>query len=358
MPIRALRIAQVAPPWLAVPPKGYGGIEWVVALLADGLAERGHDVTLFAPGDSITKAKLDPSFPQAPGPRFIDSIWHDAMHALHAFRDPSRFDLFHIHTPYAALAAGSASGLPVVHTVHGLLIPRMVQLYEACGEQVSFVAISQSQREHAPHLPYAGVVYNGIDVEAYPFRAQKDEFLLFVGRAAPEKGALRAVLAARAAGMPLVVVVKVATPEEERHWAHEVRPALAEGTTVLGEISFDEKADLLSRAKAVLFPIDWDEPFGLVMAEAMACGTPVIATPRGAVPEVMADGRTGFIVPVETYPEAAREALGRLDEIDPLLCREWVTERFSKDAMVRGYERAYEVALGADSRSARLAAEG
>ena len=169
--------------------------------------------------------------------------------------------------------------------------------------------------------------------------------MLFLGRAAPEKGALRAVLAARAAGARLVAAVKVADPAEKEHWEREVLPNMPEDATVLGEVTIEEKMDLLSRARAVLFPIDWDEPFGLVMTEAMACGTPVIATPRGSVPEVVADGRTGFIVSVESYPEEAAAALKRLDEIDPAACRAWVEEKFSKEAMVAGYERAYELAV-------------
>jgi glycosyltransferase involved in cell wall biosynthesis len=344
-----MRIAQVAPPWLAVPPKGYGGIEWVVALLADGLAERQHDVTLFATGDSTTKASLDYVFEQAPGSKLINSIWHDCVHALHAFRDPSRFDVFHVHPPWTALALGASCGRPTVHTLHGSFNAEMRRLYAMLSDKVWFVAISQAQRDHMPDLNYAGVVYNGVDVATYPFRREKDDFLLFLGRAAPEKGALRAVMAAREAGSRLVMAVKVADPVEEEHWERDVLPALPPDATVLGEIAIEEKLDLLSRARAVLFPIDWDEPFGLVMTEAMACGTPVIATPRGSVPEVVADGETGFIVSVENYPQEAAAALSRLDRIDPQACRERVERLFSKEAMVAGYERVFERAVGSGS---------
>ena len=340
-----MRIAQVSPPWLAVPPKGYGGIEWVVALLADGLTESGHDVTLFATGDSTTKAKLEFVFAQAPGPAAINDIWHDSVQTMYSLRDPDAFDVFHLHSPFSALAAGAVLGRPVVHTLHGSFTPHMRLLYEQVKDRAWYVAISQAQRDHMPELNYAGVVYNGIDVPAYPLRKEKDDYVLFLGRAAPEKGALRAVLAARAAGARLVAAVKVADPAEKEHWEREVLPNMPEDATVLGEVTIEEKMDLLSRARAVLFPIDWDEPFGLVMTEAMACGTPVIATPRGSVPEVVADGRTGFIVSVESYPEEAAAALKRLDEIDPAACRAWVEERFSKEAMVGGYERAYELAV-------------
>jgi glycosyltransferase involved in cell wall biosynthesis len=340
-----MRIAQVAPPWLAVPPKGYGGIEWVVALLADGLADRDHEVTLFGTGDSATKAKLEYVFERAPGPKLINDIWHDTVHTLFAFRDPGRFDLLHVHTPFSALAAGAVAGRPVVHTLHGSFSPEMKRLYSLIPDQVVFVAISEAQRTHMPELNYGGVVYNGIDVDAYPLRTDKDDFVLFLGRGAPEKGALRAVLAAREAGMRLVLAVKLAHPVEEEHWAREVLPELPPDAQVLGEITLAEKVDLLSRARAVLFPIDWDEPFGLVMTEAMACGTPVIATPRGSVPEVVADGETGFVVSVDGYPAEAAAVLRRLDQIDPAACRARVESLFSKRAMVEGYERLFERAV-------------
>jgi glycosyltransferase involved in cell wall biosynthesis len=342
-----VRIAEIAPPWLAIPPRGYGGIEWVVSLLADGLAERGHDVTLVATGDSRTRATLEAFFAEAPGTGFVNSIWHDAVHALFAFRGPDRFDVFHVHTPYSALAAGAALGRPLVHTLHGSFTEEMRALYTLVGDRARYVAISEAQRSHMPELPYAGVVYNGVDLERYPFRETKEDFVLFLGRAAPEKGARRAVLAARAAGTPLVLAVKTADQAEEEHWERDVRTLLEPGDVVLGEITFEEKVDLLSRARAVLFPIDWDEPFGLVMTEAMACGTPVIATPRGSVPEVVAAGRTGFVVPVEDYPDRAAEALGRIDDIDAAACREWVAERFSKEAMVEGYERVFDRVVAA-----------
>lgn len=349
--MRALRIAEVAPPWLAVPPKGYGGIEWVVSLLADGLTERGHDVTLFATGDSVTSAKLRAVLPVAPGPRSINDVWLDTVHTLLAFRDPPAFDVFHVHSPWSALAAGAQSGRPVVHTLHGSFTPEMRQLYGMLGDRVTFVAISRAQRDHMPELNYGGVVYNGVDVERYPFREDKDDFVLFLGRAAPAKGAGRAVRAAVAAGVRLVIAAKVAHPEEEEHWRNEVLPIMPAGATVLGEVTLAEKLDLLSRARALLFPIDWDEPFGLVMTEAMACGTPVIATPRGSVPEVVADGETGFVVPVAAYPDGAADALRRLGEIDPSACRRRVEELFSKRAMVDGYERVFEAAAGSGGRA-------
>jgi glycosyltransferase involved in cell wall biosynthesis len=233
-----------------------------------------------------------------------------------------------------------------VYTLHGSFTDEMRRIYQEVGDRVWFVAISEAQRALMPSLRYAGVVYNGVDLPAYPFRPaeQKDDFVLFLGRAAPEKGVLRAVRAAREAGQRLVCAVKVAEPTEHEHWEREVLPEMPADATVLGEITMEEKVDLLSRARAVLFPIDWDEPFGLVMTEAMACGTPVIATPRGSVPEVVADGETGFIVSVENYPQEAAAALKRLGEIVSAACRARVDRLFSKDAMVAGYERVYRLA--------------
>ena len=336
-----MRIAEVAPPWLAVPPKGYGGIEWVVALAADGLVERGHDVTLFATGDSVTKADLEYVYEVAPGPASINDPVLDTTHTLLAFEDPSRFDVFHVHSPFAALAAGIACGVPAVHTLHGSFTPDMKELFGRVRDGASFVAISESQKSGMPELNYGGVVYNGIDTSLYEVRRDKEDFLLFLGRAAPEKGLRRAVETARLTGDRLICAIKVANEGEFEEW-EEVQRVLPEGVEVLQEIPQGRKSALLSAAKAVLFPIDWAEPFGLVMTEAMASGTPVIATPRGSVPEVIADGETGFIVSVENYAEEAADRLQRLGEIDAAACRERVVRLFSKEAMVVGYERVFE----------------
>ena len=340
--MKPMRIAQVSPPWVAVPPAGYGGIEWVVSLLADGLAERGHDVTLFATGDSRTKAKLEFIFEEAPGPNYINAIWHDTVHQLFVHQDTSRFDLLHEHSYWAGMVAALTGDRPVVHTLHRDFTDEMRAIYSLIADRVWFVAISDNQRSMMPELRYAGVVHNGIDLDVYPLREEKEDFLLFLGRTHPNKGPVRAIRAARAAGMPLVMAVKVAERVEREHWEQDVEPILPDGTVVLSEIPHEQKVDLLGKARAVLFPIDWEEPFGLVMTEAMACGTPVIATPRGAVPEVVVDGETGFIVPVEGYAEAAAEALLRLGEIDPKACRRHVEERFSAEVMVSGYEAVYE----------------
>jgi glycosyltransferase involved in cell wall biosynthesis len=341
-----MRIAQICPPWLAVPPKGYGGIEWVVALLADGLAEAGHDVTLFATGDSTTLAKLEYAYERATGSSTINDIVLDTTQTLFSLRDArERFDVLHVHTPFSALAAAVETGVPTVHTLHGSFVPEMKRLYSFVADRAWFVAISQAQRRFNEDLRYGGVVYNGIDMSVYSLQHEKEDFVLFLGRAAPEKGWRRAIDAARLAGERLVSAVKIAHPREEEEWEENVKPVLPSDFEVMGEISQEEKVDLLRRAKAVLFPIDWPEPFGLVMTEAMACGTPVIATPRGSVPEIVEDGVTGWIVDVEDYPARAAERLERLSEIEPERCRERVQRLFSKEAMVAGYEGVFERAM-------------
>jgi glycosyltransferase involved in cell wall biosynthesis len=341
-----MRIAQVCPPWLAVPPKGYGGIEWVVALLADGLAEAGHEVTLFATGDSRTKATLEYVFERAPGSKFINDITLDTTHTLFALKDArERFDVLHVHSPFSALAAAVETGVPTVHTLHGSFTDEMNRLYGYVADRAWFVAISKAQQGFNGSLRYAGVVYNGIDMDLYKLREDKEDFILFLGRAAPEKGWRRAIEAARESGERLVSAVKIAHETEEEEWETNIKPILPPDAEVMGEITQEEKVDLLQRAKAVLFPIDWPEPFGLVMTEAMACGTPVIATPRGSVPEVILDGQTGWIVSVENYAREAAERLRHLSEIDPAACRERVQALFSKEAMVAGYEDAFRTAM-------------
>ena len=341
-----MRIAQLCPPWLAVPPKGYGGIEWVVALLADGLVEAGHEVTLFATGDSQTTANLEYVFEEAPGSKAINDIVLDTTHTLFSLRDArERFDVLHLHSPFSALAAAVETGMPTVHTLHGSFTPEIARLYSFVADRAWFVAISEAQKRFNESLRYAGVVYNGIDMDFYALQEEKEDFVLFLGRAAPEKGWLQAIETAKVAGQHLVSAVKIAHWSEEEEWEQRIKPALPSDFEVMGEITQEEKVDLLRRAKAVLFPIDWPEPFGLVMTEAMACGTPVIGTPRGSVPEVIADGETGWIVDVEDYVQQAAERLGRLSEIDPRVCRDRVQRLFSKEAMVAGYERVFERAI-------------
>jgi glycosyltransferase involved in cell wall biosynthesis len=333
-----LKIAQIAPPWIAVPPPGYGGIEWVVALLADELAARGHDVTLFASGGSITKAKLDSVFDPAPGSTKIGDTYLEVLHASNAYARADEFDVIHDHSGMVGLAIAARAGIRVFHTVHGPLVPDALRWYRMVSGRVDFVAISDSQKKPGLDLSWAGRVYNGIPVERYPFRTDKEDFLLFVGRVNREKGPEIAVEVAKRAGARLVMAVAIKESFEREYWDVNVAPILSGKEEILGEISIDEKADLMARARAVLFPIQWEEPFGLVMAEANACGTPVLAFPRGAAPEVVADGETGFLC---TDVDEMVAAVARADEIDPHACRARVEKMFSAQAMTSGYEELY-----------------
>jgi glycosyltransferase involved in cell wall biosynthesis len=341
-----VRIALIAPPWYAVPPSGYGGIEWVVALLADGLADRGHDVTLFAAPGSRTKARLVSPLDEQPPPAAIGDPWYEASHAVSAYEEGDRFDILHDHSGPVGASIGAFCGLPTVHTLHGPFVGQTAMLYRRIARRLWFVAISESQRSLAPaDLRWAGVVYNCIPLDDYPYREDKEDYLFFLGRADEEKAPHLAIEAARLAGRRLVMCVTRKNERERRYWAEMVEPLLGDDVEVHGEVGPEQKADLLVRAAALLFPIQWQEPFGLVMTEAMACGTPVLAWRNGSVPEVVEDGVTGFVV--DSVEDLAR-AVGRVGELDPLAMRARVQERFSPAAMVAGYERAYERVLAGE----------
>jgi len=244
------------------------------------------------------------------------------------------------------VSVGALSDCPTIHTLHGPFTEQTLMLYRRVARQHWFVAISESQRSMAPpDLRWAGVVYNGILMDRYPLREDKDDFLFFLGRADEEKAPHLAIEAARRAGRRLVMCVTTKNERERSYWAANVEPILGDDVEVHGECPNDQKTDLLARAAALLFPIQWDEPFGLVMTEAMACGTPVVAWRNGSVPEVVADGETGFIV--ESVDEMAA-AVERVGDLDPRVMRSRVEQHFSAAAMITGYERAYERALAGE----------
>ena len=345
-----MRIALIAPPWYTIPPSGYGGIEWVVALLADGLTDRGHDVTLFAAPGSDTRARLVSPLHEEPPSDAIGDPWYEASHIVSVYEHGDEFDILHDHTGPVGVSVGALSDCPTIHTLHGPFTEQTLMLYRRVARQHWFVAISESQRSMAPpDLRWAGVVYNGILMDRYPLREDKDDFLFFLGRADEEKAPHLAIEAARRAGRRLVMCVTTKNERERSYWAANVEPILGDDVEVHGECPNDQKTDLLARAAALLFPIQWDEPFGLVMTEAMACGTPVVAWRNGSVPEVVADGETGFIV---SSVEEMAAAVDRVGELDPHVMRARVKELFSAAAMITGYERAYERAL-AGERSTR-----
>jgi len=350
-----VRIGVLAPPWIPIPPDRYGGIESVVALLARGLADAGHDVTLVAaPGSRVQGVRT--MAPLARLPAQIGLARDEWLHTLRGTAELGDAEVVIDHSgPLGALLVASA-GRTVLHVMHGPLGPHEVEVYEAVAARAAnlrLVAISHSQQAPAPHLPYAGVCHNGLDLEDVPFRDDKEEYLAFLGRMSPEKGAAEAIAIARAAGLPLHIGAKCREPAEQEYFAREVEPHLGPDARWLGELNPHEKYALLAGARALVFPISWSEPFGLVAIEAMACGTPVLATRFGAVPEVVDEGRTGF---VRAQPEELARAADRLDEIDPAECRLHVARRFSAQAMVGRYERLAVAEVQARMREDRLAA--
>jgi glycosyltransferase involved in cell wall biosynthesis len=340
-----MKIALLAPVWFPVPPTGYGGIEWVVSLLADGLADAGHDVTLFASGDSRTKAELSFIYEIAPS-HDIGRSQVEIRHALACFERAAEFDVIHDHSgPPAAVIAGAVA-TPTLHTVHGPLLGEPGDLYAQIARvapTTRLVSLSMNQRAPHPELPWLANIPNALDFSVYPAEPRHGDYLLFLGRMSPEKGAHRAIAVAVEAGLPLKIAGKRREPAEQQYFHEFVQPHLREGRIeYLGEVTHGEKVELLQNARATLFPIDWEEPFGLVMIESMACGTPVIATRRGSVPEVVEEGRTGVIVDDYTQMAAAVEAA---DALDPNDLRRAAEERFSRERMVDAYVAAYEDAI-------------
>jgi glycosyltransferase involved in cell wall biosynthesis len=336
-----MRIAMLAPAWFAVPPTRYGGIEWVVSILADGLVERGHEVTLFAAGESQTKAHLVTSYDEAPSYRIGMSL-PDLHHALTCLERGEEFDLVHDHSGPLAAALGGAIRVPFCHTVHGPLTGEPGAVYSQIGAvcpSVRLISLSQNQRSPLPGLNWLATVHNAIDLDSYPFDAGDDGYLLFLGRMSPDKGAHNAVRIAQAAGLPLRLAGKMHDAEERDHFDHHVRPHLGGDIEYLGEVTHDEKVALLQRARLTLFPIQWPEPFGLVMVESMACGTPVLATRQGAVPEVVWDGVSGA---VEDTVDGLIERLPETAALDRERVRADAESRFSASRMVEEYERAYQ----------------
>jgi glycosyltransferase involved in cell wall biosynthesis len=336
-----MRVGILSPVWFPVPPTGYGGIEWIVALLADGLVDAGHDVTLFASGDSSTKATLVSVYPTAPSEQ-IGTTLTELHHALACYERGGDFDVINDHSGLPGAALAGTVKTPVLHTVHGPLDGEAGPIYEQIAHvvpQLGLISLSLNQRKPKPDLPWVANCPNALDLAAYPVHPHRGDYLLFLGRLSHDKGAHRAIEVAKETGLPLKIAGKMREPLEKQYFEELVRPNLGWGIEYLGEVPHEEKVDLIQNAWATLFPIDWEEPFGLVMIESMACGTPVIATRRGAVPEVIEHGRSGIIVDSHREMAAAVEAA---DRIDPLECRRYVEERFSRERMVADYVAVYE----------------
>jgi glycosyltransferase involved in cell wall biosynthesis len=339
---RPLRIAQVAPLDESVPPRLYGGTERVVSYLTEELVRLGHAVTLFASGDSRTSARLEPMCERAVrlDPRGPAGT---ALHVLmleRVFTRAAEFDVIHLHTDSLALPLARRQRTPCLLTLHGRL--DMVGLPEVFAEfsEMPLASISYAQRQAIPHANWIANVHHGLPLDQYVFVPNPQRYLAFLGRVSPEKRVDDAIEIARRAGLPLKIAAKV-DPRDAEYFARTIEPLLATpGVEFLGEIGDSDKGAFLGNAAAMLFPIDWPEPFGLVMIESMACGTPVIAYRRGSVPEVIDEGVTGFIV---EGVEQAAAAVGAALRADRRRCRETVERRFSAARMAEDYCDIYRL---------------
>jgi glycosyltransferase involved in cell wall biosynthesis len=334
-----MRIAQVAPLSFSVPPKLYGGIERVVSYLTEELVQQGHEVTLFASGDSETSAKLVGVCPQAlfqiENYEKRQSYYVRMMELV--FEDVSRFDVIHFHTESLQVSWLRQHPCPSVTTLHGELGVGLKPLLDQCN--LPLVSISDSQRRPIPKANWQATIYHGLPRDLYTFRKGRGDYLAFIGRASPEKRLDRAIHIARRAEMKLKVAVKI-NPKDQ-HFKQNIEPLLDKARDLvefIGEVGGREKDEFLGNAYALLFPIGWAEPFGLVMIESLACGTPVIAWRSGAVPEVIDDGSTGFIV--ESVEEAA-QAVGRIADLSRQTCRQVFEDRFDAACMTRKYVEVY-----------------
>lgn len=336
-----MRIAQVAPLFESVPPMLYGGTERVVSYLTEELVRQGHEVTLFASGDSRTTARLVAGCPRAlwqePGCR--ETLPHHVRLVELVAREAHRFDVIHFHLDYVHFPVVGRLPCPTVTTLHGRLHPPDQEAFFDAYPDVPLVSISDDQRQPIPWANWQATVYHGLPLDLHTPRESPGSYLAFLGRISPEKGLESAVEIARQAGMRLRVAAKI-YPEEQAYYEREIAPLLRASPWVefVGEVGGPTKDAFLGGAFALLFPIDWAEPFGLVMIEAMACGTPVVAFRRGSVPEVMADGLTGFVV--ANVPEAV-EAVGRVPGLSRRICRQVFALRFGADRMARDYQAIY-----------------
>jgi glycosyltransferase involved in cell wall biosynthesis len=347
-----LRVAVLAPPWFAVPPRRYGGTEAVVSLLVDGLVRRRHEVTLFASGDSRTQANLVSTFAESRSDD-LGLTQPELLHALGCIHDAHAFDVVSDHTGVLGLVLSNLTSTPFVNTVHGTLAGEAGVLYRRVCEvtpSASLVSLTESHRSTARDLPWTATIPNAIALEDHPCRESRGgDYLFWLGRMSADKGPVTAIEVARASGMPLLLAGKVRGAAEQKYFEEEVEPLLGGGIDYVGEIDLHERVRLLHGARALVNPLAWDEPFGLVMVEAIACGVPVIATPRGSVPEIVVDGLTGWIA---TTVEEMVAAVERCAEIDPRECRAVAERHYSPERMVGDYVDAFRHVIERSGRSA------
>lgn len=375
-----MKIALLAPPYLPVPPPGYGGTERIVNQLTEGLVKRGHDVTLFAAGDSTTSAKLVPIVPKALGN--TGTLKDHALIPMAAYTEcfsrADEFEVIHNHAQYYGVILADLVKTPVVHTLHGTIaegeVPEEKRRTLRQFADHHFVSISNDQRRGIPELNWVATVYNGTPVETYPFvedpnrvlekdqlpptpslarRGRYSGYLLWFGRITPKKGLIESIQAARKVGLPLKIA-GVVDPIDQEFFERDVQPLLSgPDITLIGEVTKEKKMELYGHALATMYPISWHEPFGLVMTESMACGTPVVAYRRGSVPEIVADGETGYVVDPTKGIDGLADALQSLISLSSETykkmrrdSRKWVEDRFAVERMVGGYEEVYKKVVG------------
>jgi glycosyltransferase involved in cell wall biosynthesis len=338
---RPLRVGLVAPPWLSVPPKGYGGTESVIDALARGLQAAGHEVLLFATGDSTCPVPRRWHFEGPSSP--MGNTFAELTQVRSAYRTLAGCDVIHDHTLAGAVwAAGFGPAVPVVVTNHGEFNDDLRGLFRDLARSADIVAISEVQRRTAQGVPVCAVIHHGVEASRFTVGAGGGGYLAFVGRMHPDKGIHRAIEIARRAGMPLRIAAKMREPLEQEYFRDRVQPLLGTEVDYLGELSHDERDLLVGGADALLNPISWPEPFGMVMIEAFAVGTPVVAFPNGAAPEIITDGVTGYLV---AGIDEAVAAVGHLDALDRGACRAAAEGPFSAARMVADHVRVYELAV-------------
>lgn len=344
---KKLCLAQIAPSEERVPPPKYGGTELVVSNLTEELIRRGHQVTLLASGDSITKAKLFPVFKKAVRTDTnigANLLRRDAAKLIEVarvvnFLQQHKFDIIHNHIDWRFLPFVSLlNSAPVITTLHGPLDDGYQRFVYGAVPNKNYVSISNNQRQQMPQLDFIGTVYHGIQINKFAFNSKKGDYVAFLGRISPEKGPLQAIRAAKKAKIPLIIAAKVDLVDKE-YFRKKIKP-LIDGKLIkfIGEVNHRGKVKLLRNAAALLSLIQWEEPFGLVMIEALACGTPVIANNRGSVPELIQNGKTGFIV--KNVSEAVK-AIHNIDQINRYDCRKSAEEKFSVEKMAEEYEKIY-----------------
>jgi glycosyltransferase involved in cell wall biosynthesis len=351
-----MKIAQVAPLFESVPPQAYGGTERVVSYLTEALVDAGHQVTLYASGDSVTRSRLVPVVPRSlrTDPTHREwLVWHTIM-VHRVFERANDFDVIHFHTDCMHYPLAWRSRTPCLTTLHGRLdLPDLRPLHEEFAAH-PLVSISDSQRAPLSNANWCSTVYHGLPLDLYSFYPQGGDYFAFVGRISPEKGVDRAIRIALACQTPLIIAAKV-DAQDQMYFESTIKPLLAHPLVrFIGEIGDRQKNELIGGARALLFPIDWPEPFGLVMIESFACGTPVLAYCCGSVPELMQEGVTGFIVDNEAE---AIDAARRIGELDRRRCRDVFERRFTADKMAARYLQVYQALIDtAAQRPAELAA--